>query len=192
MACSRSTRRWAGPGGLALFGCLAACSCYAGSARSINAGALASDWEIVVGVPEVRQSARKDCGAAALRMVLGYWGRPLTLDEVRAAVPAAGEGGIQVAALRQVARAQGLRAFVIEGRLTDIERELARQRPILVGVMKTYRRRVYPHYEVVVGINRREQRILTLDPAHGLRVNGSDGFAAEWAAAGYVALIIIP
>ncbi len=192
MACSRSSTRRAVPGCLVLFGCLLASGCYLGSARSINAGALASDWVLVAGVPEVRQSAPKDCGAAALGMVLGYWGRPLTLDEVRAAAPAVSDGGIKAAALREVARAQGLRAFVIEGRFSDLDRELAKQRPVLVGVMKTYRRRVYPHYEVVVGINRREQRILTLDPAHGLRVNGNDGFADEWAAAGHVALIIIP
>jgi hypothetical protein len=37
-----------------------------------------------------------------------------------------------------------------------------------------------------------KQSILTLDPAHGLRVNGRDGFATEWAKAGQLALIILP
>jgi len=58
--------------------------------------------------------------------------------------------------------------------------------------MKRTSRRVYPHYEVVVGISRGKQRILTLDPAHGLRVNSREGFAAEWGAAGRLTLIVFP
>jgi hypothetical protein len=58
--------------------------------------------------------------------------------------------------------------------------------------MKRYFFRNYPHYEVVVGLNRQKKSILTLDPAHGLRVNGRDGFATEWEKAGHLALIIFP
>jgi len=53
-------------------------------------------------------------------------------------------------------------------------------------------RSAYPHYEVVVGIDRHKQRILTLDPADGLRVNSREGFTAEWAAAGQVTVIVLP
>ena len=41
-------------------------------------------------------------------------------------------------------------------------------------------------------MSRRQQRILTLDPAHGLRVNSRDGFTAEWIAAGRLTLIVFP
>jgi len=179
---------------MALLGCLLASGCYLGSARDITPGALAAGegWELIEGVPEVRQASQEDCGAAALDMVLRYWGRPITPDDVRAASPAAPAHGIKAAALRELALGQGLHAFLIEGRLSDLDRELERNRPILVGVMKRYHQRVYPHYEVVVGINRREQRILTLDPAHGLRENSSEGFVTEWAAAGHLALIVFP
>jgi len=50
----------------------------------------------------------------------------------------------------------------------------------------------YAHDEVVVGMSRRTGRILTLDPGSGLRVDSREGFAAEWAAAGQVALIVYP
>ena len=40
-------------------------------------------------VPEVRQLAATDCGAACLAMVLGYHGREVTLDEAREARRAA-------------------------------------------------------------------------------------------------------
>ena len=179
---------------LTLVGCLAACGCYVGSARSATPADLSADegWERIEGVPDVRQAAREDCGAAALAMVLGYWNRAVTRDDIVAANPPTPERGLPAATLRDLARQQGLAAFLIPGRLSDLERELRRRHPILVGVVKRYGRRAYSHYEVVVGMSRRTQRILTLDPAGGLRVDSREGFAAEWAAAGQVTLIVYP
>lgn len=182
------------PPHLALLGCLLTSGCYLGSARSTTPAELATQhgWEVVRGVPEVRQVAREDCGAAALAMVLNYWGASITGDAILASSPATHERGIPAAALREFTRHQGLRAFLIQGYQVDLEREIQRRRPILVGVVKRHFLRNYPHYEVVVGINRQQRRILTLDPAHGLRVNGWSGFAAEWAAAGRLALVVFP
>jgi len=183
-----------GCGRIALLGSLLASGCYTGSARSVTPADLARDqgWERIQGVPEVRQVARRDCGAAALAMVLGYWGLGVTRAEITAAAPPAREEGIRATALRDFARRRGLQAFVIKGQFVDLEREVHRHRPILVGVMKRYGRGEYPHYEVVVGINPQHQRILTLDPASGARVNSWEGFSAEWVAAGQVTLIVLP
>lgn len=188
------TSRSPGAAGLALLGCIFASGCYLGSARSTTVAQLAkeSGWEVVTAVPEVRQVAREDCGAAALAMVLEYWGRPVTRDEISAANPTVPERGIRAAALREFARRQGLQAFVIQGEQGDLDREIGLRRPVLVGMMKRYILRNYPHYEVVVGINRQSQRILTLDPAHGLRVNGREGFVSEWVKAGQLTLIVFP
>jgi ABC-type bacteriocin/lantibiotic exporter with double-glycine peptidase domain len=179
---------------LVLAGCLAVCGCYVGSARSATPADLKADegWERIEGVPEVRQAAREDCGAASLAMVLAYWGRAVTRDEIIAAHPPAPGRGLEAAVLRDLARGQGLQAFLIPGQRSDLERELQRHHPVLVGVVKRYGRRAYQHYEVVVGMSHRTQRILTLDPASGLRVDSREGFAAEWAAAGQVALIVYP
>ncbi len=165
-----------------------------GSARSATPADLAAaeGWERIEGVPVVRQVAQADCGAASLAMVLGYWGRAFTRDQISAANPPTPEGGLHAATLRDLARRQGLQAFLIPGQLGDLDRELQRGHPILVGVVKRYGRRAYPHYEVVVGMSHRTQRILTLDPADGLRVDSREGFAAEWAAAGQVTLIVYP
>jgi ABC-type bacteriocin/lantibiotic exporter with double-glycine peptidase domain len=180
--------------GLALVACLAVGGCYLGSARSATPADLgaAEGWERVEGVPEVRQVAQEDCGAASLAMVLGYWGRPVTRAEISAANPSAPERGLRAATLRDLARRQGLQAFLVPGQFADLDRELGRGHPILVGVVKRYGRRTYPHYEVVVGMSHHTQRILTLDPADGLRVDSHEGFAAEWAAAGQVTLIVYP
>ena len=145
-----------------------------------------------MGVPPVRQIAREDCGAAALAMVLGYWALPVSREDITAANPPVPERGIRAAALRDFARRRGLQAFIVEGQLADLDRELGRHRPVLVGVMKRFGQRLYPHYEVVVGMSRRDQRVLTLDPAHGLRVNSREGFTAEWTAAGRLTLIVFP
>ena len=173
---------------------LCASGCYLGSARNARLADLAGDagWEFVEGVPAVRQAANEDCGAAALAMVLGYWKRVVTRDGIVAAKPPAPDRGIKAAALRDFARQQGLQAFVIQGQFADLDREIHSHRPVLVGVTKRYGRGAYSHYEVVVGMNRKDQRILTIDPAHGPRVDSRAGFAAEWAAAGQVALVIFP
>jgi hypothetical protein len=125
-------------------------------------------------------------------MVLNYWRVPVTRDEITDAIPPAPERGIRAAALRDYARGRGLQAFVIKGELGDLEREVQRRRPVLVGTVKVYGRHAYPHYEVVVGIDRDKQRILTMDPAQGLRVNSREGFTAEWAAAGQLTLVVMP
>ena len=186
--------RAASPACLSLLGCLLASGCYLGSARNATLADLAGEegWELVEGVPTVRQSANEDCGAAALAMVLGYWRFPVTRDGITAANPPAPERGIKAAALRDFARRQGLQAFVIQGQLADLDHEIHWHHPVLVGVMKRYGRSAYSHYEVVVGVNRQKQRILTIDPARGLRANSREGFATEWAAAGQVTLVVFP
>jgi hypothetical protein len=100
--------------------------------------------------------------------------------------------GLKAGLLRDIAIRQGLQAFLIQGQPGDLDREIHRRRPVMVGLMKRYFFRNYPHYEVVVGISRQKQRVLTLDPARGLRVNGRDGFAAEWAKAGQLTLVVFP
>jgi ABC-type bacteriocin/lantibiotic exporter with double-glycine peptidase domain len=180
---------------LPLVACVLASGCYLGSARTATPADISDpsdSWNMVEGVIAVRQVAREDCGAAALAMVLGFWAVPGTREDIIAANPPALEQGIRAADLRDFARRQGLQAFVFQGELADLDRELTRQRPVLVGVMKRYGRRLYPHYEVVVGMSRRQRRILTLDPAHGPRVNSREGFTAEWTAAGRLMLTVFP
>jgi ABC-type bacteriocin/lantibiotic exporter with double-glycine peptidase domain len=171
-----------------------ASGCYLGSARSTTPAELAGEggWEVIEAVPDVRQIHREDCGAAALAMVLNYWGRPLTRDGISLASPPAPDRGLRAALLRDIAVRQGLQAFLIQGQVGDLDREIHRHHPVLVGMMKRYFFRNYPHYEVVVGINRQKQRVLTLDPAHGLRVNSREGFATEWAKTGRLTLVVFP
>jgi ABC-type bacteriocin/lantibiotic exporter with double-glycine peptidase domain len=181
------------------YGLLAAAflpACYAGTAHDASPRRIAADptWQIVRGVPFVAQDGSHDCGAAALAMVLSYWRAPVPAAELRALAPP-GDSGIGAARLRDVARGKGLEAFVVAGTLTDLVDQVARGRPVVVGLAKPMRGtggRAAAHYEVVTGINRQRRLVLTLDPARGPRENTFEGFAREWIPAGQVTLIVFP
>jgi ABC-type bacteriocin/lantibiotic exporter with double-glycine peptidase domain len=146
-------------------------------------------WLTAAEVPVVRQKGEADCGAAALAMVLSSLSRPVTLEEIIAACPGS-EPGIRAADLRDVARREGLKAFVIAGTVDDLERELGKHRPILVGLVKGEGQRRTCHYEVVVGLNLERCQVALLDPARGWRRDDLDRFASEWRPAGQLALVV--
>jgi ABC-type bacteriocin/lantibiotic exporter with double-glycine peptidase domain len=176
---------------------LTAISCYAGEARDVSprrAAALEADpaWKFVHDVPFVAQRGDADCGPAALAMVLAHFGVRASLEQVVALDPP-DRVGVRAGALRDVARAKGLEAFIVEGTFNDIIDQLSRDRPVLVGLAKPITGgRALAHYEVVVGIDRRDRRIITLDPGRGLRENSLEGFAREWVPTGRVTLIVFP
>ena len=176
---------------------LAASACYAGEAHDVSprrAAALQADpaWTFVKDVPFVSQRADTDCGPAALAMVLAHFGAKTSLEPVVALDPP-DRVGVRAGALRDVARAKGFQAFVVEGSFNDIIDQLARNRPVLVGLAKPITGgRALAHYEVVVGIDKRDKRIVTLDPGRGLRENSLEGFAREWVPTGRVTLIVFP
>lgn len=169
--------------------------CYHGSARDVSARELNRDpgWVLVPSVRMVRQSSTRDCGAAALAMVLGRWGTPSSSSaEILKLVPVDPQHGIAAGALRDLARQKGLRAFLIAGEVDDLKREIGLNRPVLVGLVQHYGDKALSHYEVVVGINARARRILVLDPARGQREDGFDGFTTEWNRSGRLAIVVAP
>jgi hypothetical protein len=174
---------------------LAAPACYTGSAHGVPPNHMAAvardpDWQLVRGVPFVAQRSTRDCGPAALAMVLAYF---------RVAPPAADDpelarGDVRAGALRDVARARGLDAYVVSGTFDDLFAQVGRGRPVLVGVAKPMALtggRARAHYEVVVGLNRSRRLILSLDPAAGLRENTLEGFAREWAPTRQVTIVFL-
>jgi len=172
-----------------------ATGCYTGKSRVVSpqrASALAADpaWTFVPDVPFIAQQSDSDCGPAALAMVLAHFGVPASLAEVVAADPPR-DGGVRAGDLRDLARAKGLSAFVVAGTFADLFEQLGHGRPVLVGLAKPMTGgRALAHYEVVVAIDRRDHRLLTLDPARGLSENSLEDFAREWAPTGQVTLIV--
>jgi ABC-type bacteriocin/lantibiotic exporter with double-glycine peptidase domain len=167
------------------------CAVYTGNATSLKPNALQREpgWVYVDGVPEMRQAHELDCGPTALAMVLGYHGAS-DRKGVLEALPEAQRSS--VTELRDLARKRGFKAYVVEGKPEDLVFELQHHRPVIVGVAKPTAGGHVAHYEVVIGMHRKSERVATLDPAAGLRQNSFMGFLSEWQATGRVLLVIVP
>jgi len=160
---------------------------YIGQSETRRADALEAEpgWTAVEGVPQLRQETELDCGPVALAMVQGFW-EPST-DADRAVL----RDRISAGALRDAARAHGYQAFLVEGTLNDIEHELLKRRPMIVGMAKDTTDGALGHYEVVVGMHRERQLIATFDPALGARQYSFEDFLREWIGAGRPLLVVI-
>jgi ABC-type bacteriocin/lantibiotic exporter with double-glycine peptidase domain len=162
-----------------------------GSAKAIDPAEFDRDpgWIAVRDIRYQAQTTDKDCGAAALAMVLTYWGRPSTPEEIAAACPLSEEGS-RAGNLRDLVRARGLKGYLIHGNLDDLSNELGRRRPVIVGLVKPYINGGLTHYEVVVAVHPQKNLVATLDPARGPRQNTFGGFLEEWEAARRLTLIV--
>ncbi len=168
-----------------------ASACYRGGGRPLDRASLEVDpgWIALPGVPEVLQEKERDCGAAAVAMLLGYWGISVKQEEIRAASLLPETAALSAGFLRDYLRGRGLRTYLIKGTVADLEAELKAKRPVLVGVIKPYLTTSYAHYQVVIGLNPASRRVAVLDPADGWREYPLDAFTAEWNAAGAVTLV---
>ena len=176
---------------LALLVSASAAGCYRGTAEDAELGVIRNDsgW-VRVDVPLVRQNGSKDCGAAALASVLGYWGRPVEAAEIDRATGRTAGRRVSAGELATYAQERGLSAYVFFGNFEDLAHELDNGRPVIVGVAKQYApKQALAHYEVVVGYHRESRRVLTLDPAEGFRENSMQGFLSEWGPTGRVTLV---
>ena len=165
----------------------------AGTARDFDPSELkrSSAWIAIKDVPVIRQESSEDCGAAALSMVLTYWKVPTSIDDVLKTCNVAPGRGIMAGELRDFARLKGMKAYLIQGELADLKRELSQGRPVLVGRVKPYRSGALTHYEVVVGLHPGKGLILTIDPANGWRQNSLEDFLGQWGAAGRLTLVVL-
>jgi ABC-type bacteriocin/lantibiotic exporter with double-glycine peptidase domain len=172
---------------------LASSGCYRGAGVAADPAAISREegW-VRVDVPLVRQQGKSDCGVAALASVLSYHGRarpPAMIEQTLGGAPAK---GVRASQLVEYARAQGLAAFALFATVDDLRHELDRGRPVIVGIAKPYSgKRALTHYQVVIGYEPRRERLLTLDPADGVRDYPIDGFLREWQATKRVAIMVM-
>lgn len=118
------------------------------------------------GVPFFRQ-AKNGCGAASVAMVVHYWAghgnsRPAAPppDRIYERLYDAGRGGILLADMRRYLAELGYQAFTFRGEWKDLEQQLARGRPVIVGLRKAPSKDM--HFVVVTGA--REGRVWLNDP----------------------------
>ena len=165
---------------------------YTGGAKPVNAAQLDNSWLRASETPVVKQKSQVDCGLAALAMIAGAWGQKWTVDDLRRDVKMSAKGA-KLGALRDAARTRGLEAYVIAGKHEDLERELAKGRPVMLGLQLPFEQdRALHHYEVVVGLNPRDGSVVTLDPATGKYLQRTKAvLEKEWKPVGYPTLVVV-
>jgi ABC-type bacteriocin/lantibiotic exporter with double-glycine peptidase domain len=167
--------------------------CYTGAGRPFAPTAFAQPgWVSVTSVPVLRQQGERDCGAAVVAMLLGYWGLPAIEADVRAASGVPPDHGLRADFLRGYLRARGLAAFLFEGTFRDFEHELGGGRPVVVGVLRPFSKNSFAHYQLVVGMNRTRSEVVVIDPADGWRVYSFAGFVREWQPTHFLTMAVSP
>lgn len=175
---------------LLIWGCM-----YRGSAEDVSLDALRAEagWIVVSDVPLLLEDAEEASGAAALAMVLTYFGAKTSTLQVMRAVPVGEDSALLVDNLRNYAEMRGLTTFMLHGEVAVLERELRSGRPVIVGVVKAFGlSSAVARYEVVVGYHPEQRRVLTLDPTRGLQTNSLAGFDDEWHRSGRLTLVLMP
>lgn len=81
----------------------------------------------------ILQSPDAPCGPACLASVAAYWDRPVSAERLRECLGARADQGAHSAEdLAGAARGMGMRAYVFQGALDDLDANLERGRPVIV------------------------------------------------------------
>lgn len=144
-------------------------------------------------VPFVKQE-QNGCGSASLAMVIAYWQRQSAgiPDEaadaarIQRSLYSAEARGIYASAMERYLEEHGFRVFTFRGEWQDLERHLAKGRPLIVCLGRKPR-----HYAVVAGLD--GETVALNDPA-GRKLETIDraGFEKSWGAAGHWTLLAVP
>ena len=114
-------------------------------------------------VPFVPQE-KDTCGAAALAMVMGYWGREAGHREIAGALVEDELRGIRGSRLADFARERGMTAIAFAGEMVILRDQLGKGRPLVVAVDAGHGRL---HDLVVVGFDEERGEAIVHDPARG-------------------------
>jgi ABC-type bacteriocin/lantibiotic exporter with double-glycine peptidase domain len=156
-------------------------------------------------VPFVPQR-KETCAAAALAMVLQFWGRPAVEEEIarelldpqlQGAPPERPQGapperseGILGSRLQAFARDQGFTAIAYEGDRAHLRDFVGKGRPLIVA-WKVGADRF--HNVVVIGFDDDRHEVVVNDPAEGARRGVPEReFESRWAGAGHWTLLVLP
>jgi tetratricopeptide (TPR) repeat protein len=140
-------------------------------------------------VPFVPQE-RDTCGAAALAMVMGYWGAEVPHDAIAKALVDPDVRGIRGSRLAEFAREQGMTAIAFAADRAALRDHLAKGRPLIVALDGG---RGGLHDVVAVGLDEAGGQVVVHDPARGPgRRLALSKFERQWAKSGRWALLVQP
>lgn len=128
-------------------------------------------------VPFIRQP-EEGCGAAAIAMVMRYWGRQAEPEPIFRELYSAEARGIRASDMARYFRGRGFRDFQFKGRWGDLTNHLAKGRPLIVALREGSN--VF-HYVVVAGVDPARDSVLVNDPARRKLLNvGRRDFERRW------------
>lgn len=141
----------------------------------------------VLDVPFVPQ-VEDTCGPAALAMVLRFWGRDASHDDLAAELGARELKGVAGSRLAAAARTRGLTAVAYRGDPDQLREYVGKGRPLIVA-WDMGRGRF--HNVVVVGFEGED--VIVHDPARGAsQPVKRAAFEERWAGAGHWTLLVMP
>ena len=151
----------------------------------------AQSGSVWIDVPFVGQE-KNGCGAAAIAMLMRYWGREdVDPHRIQQELYSEDAHGIRGADIQRYLRENGFRTFVFQGEWPDLEEHLARVRPLLVSLHAGHGGSL--HYVVVSGVDAAQNLVLVNDPARAKLLKIERGaFEKDWSAAGRWTLLAIP
>jgi predicted double-glycine peptidase len=165
----------------------------------LRAAAFAADpLSLWLDVPFVKQE-KNGCGPASIAMVMLYWQKqpgittqPVAeVNEVIRVLQPDDKQGVRASEMVRYFKQNGYRAFAFAGQWSDLERELAKGRPVIAALKPDEGNSL--HYVVVAGVDDTERVVLLNDPAQRkLLKEDRSRFEEEWKVTGYWMLLAVP
>ena len=171
--------------------CLLLAGCVAPQTRSLRATQPADVAPVELADVPFFPQAEHQCGPAALATVLIYAGRPVTPEQLASRVYVPGRQGSFQVELVAAARAQGRVVYPIAPQLSALLAAVGQGYPVLV--LQNNGLGIYPlwHYAVVVGADRRAERLwLRSGATRRLELDFST-FEHTWARSGYWGVLVL-
>ncbi len=152
-----------------------------------------------IDVPFIAQT-KNGCGSASIAMVLKYWNHKLgsssqgavDADQIQETLYSPAQQGIPAGAMQRYFERSGYQTFAFSGDWEQLQRHIARGRPLLAALRSSGP--LGPlHYVVVVGIDSALGYVYVNDPAKQkmLRIS-RQGFESEWSATHFWTLLAVP
>jgi tetratricopeptide (TPR) repeat protein len=140
-------------------------------------------------VPFVPQQ-KDTCAAAALAMVMRYYGMEASSDAIAAALVEKELRGIRGSRLAELARGHGMVAVAFAGDVALLREHLGRGRPLILSVAAGRSRY---HDVVAIGIDDARGALVVNDPARGAgRTIPLDALERTWSVTGHWTLLVQP
>jgi ABC-type bacteriocin/lantibiotic exporter with double-glycine peptidase domain len=143
------------------------------------------------GVPFYRQG-ENSCGPAALASVVAFWGREVSLDQIKAKVYVAELRGTLPMDMEHFMREAGFGTTSFSGTLEELKARVRRNVPVICLLDLGFSLYRQPHYVTVIGFDDANAVIIAHDGVVANKLIGYGKFLKSWGRAGDWMLVALP